>query len=289
MRQNMEELQATQEEMERKRVEQEQLQNELHQELTLLNALMNNIPDYIYFKDEKSRFIRISKSMVNLFNANSPEELVGKSDFDFHTKENAEKFYKEELDIMQSRDAIIDRIDRETFDDGKDQWVSVTKMPLFDVNGKVVGTWGISKVITDLKETEIKANEMAAEAEKLKSMVVSHEQEYYAIVKAIDSSTFVAEFSPDGNIIRVNEPLSGLLGLPSSKIEGRHHSEFFRTKDEKETDYKTLWNDLRKGIVRQKIFKGTIGNNPIELKETYSPVSDAAGNVIKIIAISVKV
>jgi methyl-accepting chemotaxis protein len=288
MRQNMEELQATQEEMERKRVEQESAQIELEQELTLLNALMENIPDFIYFKDQNSHFIRISKSMVKLFNASSPDEIAGKSDFDFHTKENAEKFFLEEQEIMKSVTPIVDNIVHEQFDDGREQWVSATKMPLFNTRGEVVGTWGISKIITDLKQAEIKAQAYAQEAEKLKGMANSHEGEYKAIVKAIDSTTFLAEYTTDGSIIRINEPLQAIMGKSSADLTGKHHSEFFRTKSDDDVSYQEFWEDLRKGIVLQRVFKGSIGGSRLTLNETYSPVFDNEGNVEKIIAIAVR-
>ncbi|MDD2278830.1 MAG: PAS domain-containing protein [Bacteroidales bacterium] len=288
MRQNMEELQATQEEMERKRAEQEQIQDELQREITLLNALMENIPDYIYFKNENSHFIQISKSMVKLFNADSPEELVGKSDFDFHAKENAEKFFIEEQEIMRNKTPIVDKVVHEKFEDGREQWVSTTKMPLIDTKGEVVGTWGISKIITDLKMAELKAQKLADEAEKLKSQTTSHEGEYQAIVKAIDSTTFLVEYSTDGIILRINDPLKAVLGKLAAEITGKHHEEFFRTKSDDDASYQQFWDDLRKGIIRQRVFKGTIGGARLTLNETYSPVLDKKGNIEKIIAIAVR-
>ena len=288
MRQNMEELQATQEEMERKRHEQEQIQEELQQEITLLNALMENIPDYIYFKDENSHFIRISKSMVKLFNANAPEELVGKSDFDFHTKENAEKFFLEEQEIMRTNAPVVDNVVHEKFDGGKEQWVSTTKMPLINTKGEVVGTWGISKIITDLKMAELKAQKLANEAETLRNKATTHEGEYQAIVKAIDSTTFLVEYTPDGFILRINDPLKAILGKTSAEVAGKHHEEFFRAKSDDDNSYQEFWDDLRKGVIRQRAFKGTIAGARLTLNETYSPVLDNDGKVEKIISIAVR-
>lgn len=288
MRQNMEELQATQEEMERKRAEQEKLQDILHKEISMLNALMQNIPDYIYFKDVNSHFIRISKSMVKLFNASSPEELVGKSDFDFHTKENAEKFFKEEQDIMRSMIPVVDQVVHEKFDDGKDQWVSTTKMPLIDEYGDVVGVWGISKIITDLKRAEIEAQEKASEASTLKNKLVKQQAEYLAIVKAVDSSTLVIEYNREGFITRTNDSMLGLMEKTAAQVLGKHHSEFFRMKLDDEDSYRDFWADLQKGIIRQRTFKGKVGQKTLTLNETYSPVVDNEGQVLKIIAIAVK-
>ncbi len=288
MRQNMEELQATQEEMERKRAEQEKMQEDFQKEIMLLNALMNNIPDYIYFKDESSHFMRISKSMVKLFNANKPEELVGKSDFDFHTRENAEHFFTEEQEIMRTQQPIVDRIAHEEYDDGREQWMAATKMPLFNRNGEVVGTWGISRVITEQKMAEQRVAELEAEVAKLTQQSSGHEGEYQAIVKALDSTTFVTEYATDGTITRINEPLQTIMGKTNEEVEGKHHADFFRTKADDDVTYQDFWEDLRRGIVRQRVFKGSIGSSRLVLNETYSPVKNAEGKVEKIIAIAVK-
>ena len=288
MRQNMEELQATQEEMERKRTEQEKIQEELHKEISMLNALMQNIPDYIYFKDHNSHFIRISKSMVKLFHASDPEEMVGKSDFDFHTKENAEKFFKEEQQIMSTLVPIVDNIVYEKFDDGKEQWVSTTKMPLVDTNGDVIGVWGISKIVTDLKKAELEAQERATETKTLKSKLTKQQAEYQAIVKAVDSSTFVVEYNREGFITRTNEAMLNLLGKSAAQLLGKHHSDFFKPKIEDDETYKMFWSDLQKGIIHSRTFKGKIGQKSVSLLETYSPVIDSEGNVVKIICIAVK-
>ncbi len=288
MRQNMEELQATQEEMERKRLEQEEIQQNLSKELTLLNALMQNIPDYIYFKDTHSQFIRVSKSMLKLFNVESSDELTGKTDFDFHSKENAQVFYNEEQEIIKTMSPVVDKVVHETFEDGTDQWVSTTKMPLFNAEGNVVGTWGISKIVTDLKKAEMAAQQLASEGEKIKSMLTLQEGEYKAIVRALDAATFITEYNPDGFIIRINDAMQSVLGATSAEVAGKHHSDFFRMKSDDDIAYQEFWNDLRKGVIRQRLFKATINSQRIVLNETYSPVMDAQGKVDKIIVISIR-
>mgnify|MGYP001128647005 FL=1 len=157
MRQNMEEMQATQEELSRKIQDNEKMHHELAREKALLDALMNNLPDYIYFKDRNSQFIRISKSMLPLFPVEDVEEMIGKSDFDFHRKEAAQGMYDEEQEIIRTEKGFEDKIQHEITETGKDQWVSVTKLPLYDQDGKLMGTFGISKDITRFKQLETEA------------------------------------------------------------------------------------------------------------------------------------
>ena len=157
MRQNMEEMQATQEELSRKIEDNEKMHQELSKEKALLDALMNNLPDYIYFKDRNSQFIRISKSMLPLFPMEDVDEMIGKSDFDFHRKEAAQGMYDEEQEIIRTEKGFEDKIQHEITETGKDQWVSVTKLPLYDQDGKLMGTFGISKDITRFKQLETEA------------------------------------------------------------------------------------------------------------------------------------
>ncbi len=283
MRQNMEELQATQEEMDRKRHEQEQIQESLSQEKALLDALMFNIPDFVYFKDENSRFLRISSSMVKLFHAETPEDLIGKSDFDFHSREHADKAFNEEQEIIRSQTPIVDHVVKETFDDGREQWVSTTKMPLFDAFGNVIGVWGISKIVTDLKKAEMEANQRANEAMELQKKIDSTQGEYKALVKAIDATTYVVHYTPDGFISLVNDQMVNILGLNVTDIVGKHQSEIFGMGESPEHQNE-FWNDLRNGVVRQRNFK----SKKVALSETYSPVTNAKGKVEKIICIAVR-
>ena len=288
VRQNMEELQATQEEMERKRIEQDEIQEEFKKEIILLDAVMNNIPDQIYFKDESSHFVRISKSMLTRFKASDPSELIGKSEIDFHSPEEAHKLLTEEQDIMRTHTPIIDRVAYEEFADGDEQWVSTTKMPLFNSNGEVVGTWGVRKIIPEQKEVQPKIKDIAPKTVKPKDNVGNHENEYQAIIKALDSTTFVVEYLTDGTISHINEALLTIMGQAANAIIGKHHSEFFKTKADNEALYNEFWDDLGRGIIRQRVFKGSLGGSRLVLNETYSPVINNEGKVEKIIAIAVK-
>src|SRR5450759_598888 len=75
-------------------------EKELIQEQYLINSLLDNLPDHIYFKDLESRFIRINKSMAQFLGLDDPDEAVGKRDFDFFTGEHAKQAYEDEQNII---------------------------------------------------------------------------------------------------------------------------------------------------------------------------------------------
>jgi len=118
--------------------------------LTLLSTMMDNITDKIYFKDRNSRFIRVNRPMLELFNTDNMSDLVGKSDSDFFSKEHAAQAFNDEQEIVRTGIPQADKLERETWPDRPDTWVLSTKAPLRDPEGNVVGIFGISREVTDL-------------------------------------------------------------------------------------------------------------------------------------------
>jgi len=128
----------------------------------LLTSLLDNIPEYIYFKDKKSRFILASKSIAEHFGVENTEEMIGKTDFDYFTKEHAKPAFRDEQKIIKTGKPIKTKIEKETHPDGRITWVSTTKIPRYDEEGKIIGTLGISRDVTQQKETEEQLKESEA-------------------------------------------------------------------------------------------------------------------------------
>ncbi len=127
---------------------------ELAYERDLLKTLLDNFPDAIYFKDCDSRFVRYSKSLSQHFNLGDPELLKGKTDADFFTPEHARPAREDELEILRTGNSIIGKIEKETHADGRITWALTSKLPWRDQDGILLGTFGISKDITAIKNAE---------------------------------------------------------------------------------------------------------------------------------------
>ena len=82
--------------------------------------------------------------MAKLFNLKSPDDLIGKSDFDFFDDEHAQPAFNDELNIIKTKKPILNKIEKEVKKDGEISYVRTSKMPLLDTKGKVIGTFGIS-------------------------------------------------------------------------------------------------------------------------------------------------
>lgn len=178
MRQNMEELQATQEDLQRKNVEMEHAQKDLSKERYLLEALMKSTTDSIYFKDLKSRFIRISNSLAKAFGTDDPADVVGKSDFDYFTDDHARPAYEGEQEIIRTGQPLVDIVEKETWENGRETFVSTTKMPLRDLNGNIIGTFGISRDVTNAKKMEFEL----IKKDKLYNYILRNSSEIYITV-----------------------------------------------------------------------------------------------------------
>jgi len=127
----------------------------------LVNNLLENTSDNIYFKDLQSRFIRISKCDARWLGLNDPSEVVGKTDFDFFTEEHAREALADEQEIIRTGNPIVGKIEKETWPDGHVTWVSTTKLPLRDEHGQIIGTFGISRDVTAQKLAEERAAQYA--------------------------------------------------------------------------------------------------------------------------------
>jgi PAS domain S-box-containing protein len=121
----------------------------------LLNALMESSPDTIYFKDTSSRFLRVNRAQAEVLGLGSPEEAIGKSDFDFFTPEHAKEAFEDERLIIESQKLVVDKIERIRRGDGTYRWVSATKVPMMNESGEVIGLAGISRDITERKNAEL--------------------------------------------------------------------------------------------------------------------------------------
>ena len=134
---------------ERKRAEEA-----LHHERTLMATLMENIPDGVYFKDTASRFLRVNRAQARKFGLSDPAQLVGKSDADFFSGEHARQALADEQQILRNGQPLLNVEEKETWLDGTVSWVVTTKLPLRDAAGRIIGTCGISRDITERKRAE---------------------------------------------------------------------------------------------------------------------------------------
>jgi two-component system sensor histidine kinase/response regulator len=148
------------------------LETELSRQRAFMQTLMDNLPDFIYFKDQESRFILNNKAHAKELGAGDPAEVLGKTDFDFFSEEHARKAFNDEQRIMRTGEPLINDIEKETWADRPLSWVSSTKMPLKDEQGKIIGTFGVSRDMTERRRMEERNLRLAAIIESSNDAII---------------------------------------------------------------------------------------------------------------------
>jgi PAS domain S-box-containing protein len=181
-------------------------------ERQLLDAFMENIPESVYFKDQKSRFVRISTKMAREIGLTEASQAVGKTDLDFFSAQLAEVSLADEQEIIRTGRPLLEKEEEETWEDGHRTWVITNKVPLKDRRGHIIGTMGVSHGITERRLAE---EELARKAEELKRTNAALEQ----LAKAAEAASkakgeFLANMSHE-----IRTPLNGVIGMTELALE----------------------------------------------------------------------
>ena len=173
--------------------------------------LMDSLPDNVYFKDRRSRFICVNRSQARFLGLSDPNEAIGKSDFDFFDSESAMARFDTEQEIMDTGKGtwLQEEVDLEVGNERS--CILSSKLPLHDVEGQVVGTFGISRDVSVryLAEKEVERQRKLMEA----------------IIEILPCRIFVRD--ADDRFILINEAYRAALGVENREVViGRRLSDF---------------------------------------------------------------
>ena len=143
------------------------MERALAYEHSRLQALLDNIPDSIYFKDTQNKFALVNKAKAIHSNV-TPEQMIGKTDYDYLSTAEAEKAFQDDKQIIETGQPLINKVEKLTSRAGVERWISVTKIPWYNAENKIIGTIGISRDISEQKQAEEK---VASEHELLQSLL----------------------------------------------------------------------------------------------------------------------
>jgi PAS domain S-box-containing protein len=133
-----------------------------------LESLLHSIPDLVFMKDKDGVYITCNKRFEDFFGA-TKEEIVGKNDYDFVSKELAEFFRAHDRDAMASSVPLLN-YEEISFPDGHREWLQTIKTAVRDASGGLIGVLGIGRDVTALKE----AKEEAERANSSKSAFLAN-------------------------------------------------------------------------------------------------------------------
>lgn len=144
---------------------------ELNAERDLLRLIIDNSPDYIFLKDTNSRFILVNQAVLTSAHMAQNGDVVGKTDFDYFPHEIADSFYRDEQEVIQTGQPLINKeelsVDPST---GQMQWFSTSKVPIRNEDTMITRVLGISRNITERKHSEQQSRELKKEQERSKML-----------------------------------------------------------------------------------------------------------------------
>ena len=242
------------------------LSEELLEERNLIKSLMENTVDRIYFKDLDGRFIRASSSVAIGFGLKTPSELAGRSDFDFFAESYARETRQDEQAVVRNGQPIIGRDYREVWADGRETWASVSIVPLRDRHGHVIGTLGIARDITAVRQQAQRVRQLSRAVEQSPSLVVITDR--------------------SGAIEYVNPTFTRVTGYDAEEVRGRN-PRLLNSGRHPGDVFKALWETVLAGHEwRGELLNRRKDGSLFWARTAVSPIRDAEGHIDHLVSVS---
>jgi diguanylate cyclase (GGDEF)-like protein/PAS domain S-box-containing protein len=133
----------------------------LQESRQMLQLVIDNIPQRVFWKDTELYFLGCNKAFCEDARLDDPQQIVGKTDSDFDWKEEAEAYRQDDLSTIQSGIARIHYEEAQHRQDGEVSWLRTSKIPLTDAQGSTVGVLGMYEDITERKRLEQRLEQLA--------------------------------------------------------------------------------------------------------------------------------
>ena len=167
-------------------------QTQLSRDRALIHAMMDSLPDDVFFKDRDGRFLLVSHAMAERFGLSDREDVEGQTDREFVPISRAEANLDDEQALMNGREVLVNKEEEDIGRDGRPTWFSAVKMALYGPDGSVLGTFGVRRDITNTKLTE----------RTLRN----------AIGAAVDANRAKSEFLANMSH-EIRTPMNGIIGM----------------------------------------------------------------------------
>lgn len=251
--------------------QQRRAEEELKHERFLLRSLLNHMTDAIYFKDRESRFIRVSKGHVEKVGGVQAADAIGKTDADYFAPEHAQKARADELEIMRTGQPLPPQVEHEVSVTGQESWCSTKKFPLVDEDGSVIGTFGISRDVTDLVKVELA---LARERDTLRTLM-DHLPD------------FIYVKDMQGRYVTVNEAVRKVLGANTvEEVAGRSPADFLPPgqADQELADDRAVLESGKASTDREELIVDAEGHE-MWLLTSKVPLRDSRGRITGLVGI----
>lgn len=189
-------------------------------ERSYLRALIDNFPFMVWLKDKESRFLAVNRVHANSYGYQSPEDLVGKTDFDLSPPDLASHYRKDDIKVIESRQRQV--IEEQHEGTQGRHWIETFKAPVVGENGELLGTVGFARDITDRKAAEVELKTTAKVFESQEAMVVTNS---------------------DGVILKINDAFSRITGYAAEEAIGKRMN-MLSSGAHQQDFYQAMWHSI---------------------------------------------
>jgi PAS domain S-box-containing protein len=143
--------------------ERKQAQEAVRQSQQMLQLVMNNIPQSIFWKDRNLTYLGCNNNFAQDTGKASPEEVIGKTDYDMPWLDQAELYRADDKRVMDADQPVLGYEEPQTTPDGSQIWLRTSKVPLHDAEGQVMAVLGMYEDVTDRKRAEAERERFTAQ------------------------------------------------------------------------------------------------------------------------------
>ncbi len=183
---------------------------ELYNSRQMLRLVLDNIPQRVFWKDINLNYLGCNQAFAQDAHLDSPDGIIGKDDYQLSWKDTAELYRSDDQEVIRTNTPKIGFEEPQSLPEGGQLWLRTNKIPLQDMNGKVIGVLGTYEDITLQREAE----------EKIRLS----EQKFRTLFEAEPDAIMTAD-PATGLLLEVNKAATRLFGRPAEKLVGLHQTE----------------------------------------------------------------
>ena len=240
-------------------------EEKLRFERMLLRTLIDNIPDSIYSKDILGRKTLANDAEVRNLRMNSEADIIGKTDYDFYPKELADGFTADDQRVLLTGQAVLNREEFILDEKGEKRWLLTSKLPLKDVEGRIIGLAGIGHDNTEHRRAE----------DQLRKLSLAIEQS--------QASVIITDIR--GTIEYVNPKFTQVTGYTLEDVLGKN-PRILKSGETSDEQYRKMWETISAGKAWRGEFHNRKKNGELFWEmASISPVKDQDNLIINFVAV----